>query len=50
MSLSSLIEELCTKEENNKGGCTLTFRGQCNLRHWFTITNCLTKKLTVLLH
>ena len=22
-------EELCTKEENNKAGCTLTFKGQC---------------------
>ena len=29
MFLSSLIEELCTKEENNKAGCTLTFGGQC---------------------
>ena len=27
--LSSLIEELCTKEENNKAGCTLIFGGQC---------------------
>ena len=25
MFLSSLIEELCTKEENNKAGCTLNF-------------------------
>ena len=30
MFLSSLIEELCTKEENNKAGCILTFVGQCN--------------------
>ena len=30
MFLSLLIEELCTKEENNKAGCTLTFGGQCN--------------------
>ena len=29
MFLSSLIEELCTKEENNESGCTLTFGGQC---------------------
>ena len=28
MFLSSLIEELCTKEENNKAGCTLTFARQ----------------------
>ena len=31
MFLSSLIEELCTKEENNKAGCTLTFGEQCIL-------------------
>ena len=31
MFLSSLIEELCTKEENNKAGCALTFGGQCIL-------------------
>ena len=29
MFLSSLIEELCAKEENNKAGCNLTFGGQC---------------------
>ena len=29
MSLSSLIEELSTKKENNKAGCTLTFGGHC---------------------
>ena len=29
MFLSSLIEELCTKEENNKAGCALTFGEQC---------------------
>ena len=29
MFLSTLIEELRTKEENNKAGCTLTFGGQC---------------------
>ena len=28
MFLSSLNEELCTKEENNKAICTLTFGGQ----------------------
>ena len=28
MFLGSLIEKVCTKEENNKAGCTLTFRGQ----------------------
>ena len=27
MFLSSLVKELCAKEENNKGGCTLTFGG-----------------------
>ena len=31
MFLCSLIEELCTKEENNKPVCTLTFGGQCRL-------------------
>ena len=31
MFLNSLIEELCTKEENNKAGCTLTFGGQCRI-------------------
>ena len=31
MFLSSFIGELCTKEENNKAGCTLTFGGQCIL-------------------
>ena len=29
MFLSSLIEELCTKEGNNKAGCALTFVGEC---------------------
>ena len=29
MFLSSLIEELCSKEENNEAHCTLTFGGQC---------------------
>ena len=29
MFLSSLIEELGTKEENYKAGCTLTFGVQC---------------------
>ena len=29
MFLSSIIEELCTKEENNKAGSILTFGGQC---------------------
>ena len=29
MLLSSLIEKLCTKEENNKAGCTLTYGEQC---------------------
>ena len=32
MFLSSLIEDLCTKEENNKAGYTLTFGGQCIFR------------------
>ena len=34
MFLSSLIEELCTKEENNKVGCTLIFGGQCILTYY----------------
>ena len=29
MFLSSLIEEVCIKEENNKAVCTFTFGGQC---------------------
>ena len=29
MFLSSLIKELCTKEETNKTGYILTFGGQC---------------------
>ena len=29
MVLSSLIEELCIKKENNKAGSALTFGGQC---------------------
>ena len=29
MFLSLLIEELCTKEENNKADYTLTFKAQC---------------------
>ena len=29
MLLSSLTEELCTKEENNEDGCTVTLEGQC---------------------
>ena len=29
MFSSSLNEELCSKEENNKEVCTSTFRGQC---------------------
>ena len=28
MFLSSLIEKLCTKEENNKAGCTFNFQPQ----------------------
>ena len=31
MFLSSFIEELCTKEENNKADCTLISGGQCTL-------------------
>ena len=34
MFLSSLDKELCTKEENNKTGCTLTFGGQCKSLTW----------------
>ena len=37
MFLSSLIEELCTKEENNKAGCTLTFGGQCTLIYLYIL-------------
>ena len=29
MFVSSLIEELCSKETKNKACCTLTFLGQC---------------------
>ena len=35
MFLSSLIKELCTKEENDEAGCILTFGGQCILREFF---------------
>ena len=31
MFLSSLYEELCIKEENDKTGCTLIFGGQCKI-------------------
>ena len=31
MLLSSLIEELCTKEENDKTGCKLNFGHECIL-------------------
>ena len=44
MFLSSLIEELCTKEENNKAGCTFTFGGQCKIilnRFFFFVCVCL---------
>ena len=30
MFWSSLIEELCTKEENDKTGCKLNFGHECN--------------------
>ena len=33
MFLSSLIEELCTKKENDKTGCKLNFGHECNLGH-----------------
>ena len=29
---NSLVEELCTNEENNKAGWTLIFGGQCKYR------------------
>ena len=35
MFLSSLIEELSTKEENNKAGCTLTFGGSVKTKTSF---------------
>ena len=31
MFLSSLIEELCTKEENDKTGCKLNFGHECKI-------------------
>ena len=31
MFLCSLIEELCTKEENDKTGCNFNFGHECNL-------------------
>ena len=34
MFFSLLIEELCTKRENNKAGSILTFGGLCILLIW----------------
>ena len=31
MFLCSLVEELCTKEENDKTGCNFNFGHECNL-------------------
>ena len=31
MFLSSLIKELCTKEENDKTGCKLNFGHECSI-------------------
>ena len=31
MSLCSLIEELCTKEENDETGCSFNFGHECSL-------------------
>ena len=31
MFLCSLIEELCTKEENDKTGCNFNFGHECSL-------------------
>ena len=47
MFISLLIEELCTKEENNKTGCTLTFRGQCKCfkRHQTSHSDSLHNKI-----
>ena len=61
MFLSSSINELCPKEENNKAGVTLTFGGQCilaikalremlciythNVRHKFICVLSETKKM-----
>ena len=42
MLLSSLIEEMCTKEEINKAGCTLTFGGQCISHHQLQWNSALT--------
>ena len=40
MFLTSLIEEFCTKKENNKASCTLTFGGQYSLMGvWMEPTN-----------
>ena len=41
MFLSSLIEESCTKEENNKAGCTLTFGGQCIFMPFSFLYSCI---------
>ena len=31
MFLCSLIEELCTKEENDKTGCNINFGHECSI-------------------
>ena len=46
MFLSSLIEELCSKEENNKEGCTLTFGGQC-INWWIYFTNAFNQNFSI---
>ena len=39
MFLSPLIEELCTKEENDKTGCKLNFGHECTLNSSYEICN-----------
>ena len=37
MFVSSLIEELCTKKERNKAGCTFNFEHQCTNEPFFSL-------------
>ena len=39
MFLYSLIEELSTKEENNKTGCSFNFEHQCNIAKYNIVIN-----------
>ena len=49
MFLSSLIEELWTKEENNKAGCTLTFGEQCMLQWNLVLFVSYTEQIEIVL-